>query len=282
MGFLKIGIRWDCVKCDLDLYSKPSDSAEELYYKNPRTDEGFHFKDFQVFPNPVNGFEHIEYEKPVDLFRANASINFYSGSSEGGVNGYIRAFFEDKVYQKEFKIESNEGNKGADSASRNTSRYWKVYNLAELLGLKKDAVGEIPEQIIKREQIAKIISEPARAPEKTGANFEQPLRGVRILSPKEGDTIYASQIEQIPIERPIEGDVLGFSQGDVEKFGLMVEVSIYTSHWYPQGLVKVQADGSWILNTAYFGGAMHKVKALLMDKHKNGISSAIVNVSLIH
>ena len=106
-------------------------------------------------------------------------------------------------------------------------------------------------------------------------------REIRILSPKDGDEIFLSSSETMPAKRPIKGDIRGFTRDEIEKFKLRVEVSIRTDKWYPQGIARVQNDGTWMLRQAYFGGATHIIKATLKDKSGNKITSATTTVTLI-
>jgi hypothetical protein len=104
---------------------------------------------------------------------------------------------------------------------------------------------------------------------------------IRILSPRDGEEIFLSANEPMPAERPIKGDVIGFTKKEIEDLGLRVEVSIQTVNSYPQGVAAVQGDGVWVLRKGYFGGAFHIIKAVLKDRHGNERASTAANVTLI-
>lgn len=101
-------------------------------------------------------------------------------------------------------------------------------------------------------------------------------RGVRILSPKEGSTIRGGNAPG-PVPCPIEGDVYGFNQAEIQRFGLTVEVSVVTSAEFEQGIAEVHDDGTWRLPTVWLGGATHTIRAVLKDSNGNKISSHEVN-----
>jgi hypothetical protein len=104
---------------------------------------------------------------------------------------------------------------------------------------------------------------------------------IRILSPRDGDEIVLFRDEVVPAERPVRGDVVGFTKETIESLGLRVEVSIRTDKWYPQGIAAVRGDGSWGLQKAYFGGAVHHIRAILKDRHGNERATTTITVTLI-
>jgi hypothetical protein len=101
-------------------------------------------------------------------------------------------------------------------------------------------------------------------------------RGVRILSPKEGSTIRGGSAPG-PVPCPVDGDVYGFNQAEIQRFGLTVEVSVITSAEFEQGIAEVHNDGTWRLPTVWLGGATHTIRAVLKDSNGNKISSHEVN-----
>lgn len=132
IGKLKIGIRWPCKECDIDLYAKTSTAGEYLYFGKASTDEGTYFKDFQNSPDTINGLEYIEFTKEVDVSNIDAKVNFYKGTTDKPVSGSVRAEFDGKVYEKPFTINSTQGNSGGNEPSNN----WININVKDLLGLK--------------------------------------------------------------------------------------------------------------------------------------------------
>ncbi len=130
-GKLKIGIRWPCLDCDVDLYAKSAAGADYLYYGKSSTDEGTYFKDFQNSPDTIHGLEYIEFTKEVDASNINAKINLYKGNTDKPVSGVVRAEFDGKVYEKPFIINATQGNSGG-----NDPNYWTSVDVKELLGMK--------------------------------------------------------------------------------------------------------------------------------------------------
>jgi hypothetical protein len=129
LGKLKVGIRWSCKSCDLDLYAKSNSEPQYLYFSNVKTNEGKYFKDFTSSPDTINGLEYIQFIKDVDVEDMDIKINFYSGTGEG--SGVIRAEFKNNVYEQPFLIESDTGNK-AGSNPKN----WVKISLASLLNIE--------------------------------------------------------------------------------------------------------------------------------------------------
>ncbi|MCZ6694126.1 MAG: hypothetical protein O6939_09510 [Bacteroidetes bacterium] len=111
-GKVLIGIIWDCLKCDLDLYAQPYDGGQTLYYQNRQSPEGRYYKDWLDSPTPKNGLEFIEFTQKVDLSQLKLAVNFFSGKIPAGVKGELRLEFKGLVYSKPFHIEAKHGNGG--------------------------------------------------------------------------------------------------------------------------------------------------------------------------
>lgn len=133
IGPMKIGIRWKG-DIDLDLYASASRDAETLFFEHTRAAEGFYFKDHRSSPD--REYEFIEFETPVDVYRAQADINFYKGEAPNGPSGEIRIEFEGKIYSAQFSIDGTHGNKGRAGSSQN--RYWAHIDIPAALGLRTD------------------------------------------------------------------------------------------------------------------------------------------------
>jgi hypothetical protein len=129
VGKLKVGIRWPCINCDVDLYAKSSMSPKFLYYSNVKTDEGIYHKDFQSSPDTVNGLEYIDFTKNVDVNDLDVKLNFYAGHADKGVPGVIRAEFNGSVYEDKFFISATDGNKGDTADPQN----WQTIDFKKLL-----------------------------------------------------------------------------------------------------------------------------------------------------
>jgi len=109
----------------------------------------------------------------------------------------------------------------------------------------------------------------------------QPEKMIRILEPKNGAKIFLEANESMPAQRPVRGDVVGFTRDEIENFKLTVYVTITTDKVYPQGIARVQSDGTWQLRSAHFGGAVHILKAALKDKNDNEIASDVAEVTIV-
>jgi hypothetical protein len=282
-GSLKIGIRWTCLSCDLDLYSRPAAGREEIFYGNPRTEEGVYFKDFRTSPAAVNRFEWIEYLEPVDLSEVEAAVNFYGGQSPGGVSGEVWVQSGESLHRGEFEIEASEGNQGDESQSRATSLHWTVLDIGSIVEAE-DVQQTVPESK-SSDSLSEQPDEPNSGVRGSGRESPPepiPERRVQIILPKDGSKIRGSRTVSGPTQHPVEGVTYGYDQDDIERLGLVVEVSIFTNQWFPQGLVEVRSDGTWRLPTAYFGGMEHTVRAVLKDQNGIEIHSHEVRVTVIH
>ncbi len=133
VGVMKIGIRWQG-NLDLDLYARPTREGETLFFDHKRSPEGYYFKDHRT--SPEREYEFIEFETPVDVWKAEASVNFYAGSAPRGVSGEVRIEFENKIYSGRFSLEADHGNQGR--SGRNQALFWTVVNIPSLLGLAAD------------------------------------------------------------------------------------------------------------------------------------------------
>ncbi len=292
---LRIGIRWSCLHCDLDLYSRPSAGAAELFYRNQKTAEGVYLKDYLTSPMPANDFEWIEYRKPVDLSKVEAAVNFYAGHSPGGVPGEVLVQSGGASYLGKFRIEAEEGNQGGEREQRASSPNWTVLKIGALVG----AAGN-------RQSTVRVTTGPGRS---TGPmppagptppvfpgwppsddwrgvppepRTSGPARRVRILSPRDGSTIRVPAGISGPVQHPVEGDVLGYGQAAIGRLHLIVEVQIYTNQWFPEGIAEVRGDGTWRVQTAHFGGSHHIVQATLKDGNGNEIDTQEVTVTVVN
>jgi hypothetical protein len=136
VGSMKIGIRWKG-DIDLDLYSRPTETAEPLFFEHMRSPEGYYFKDHRSSPD--REYEFIEFEKPVDVGQAEAKINFYEGSAPDGTSGEIRIEFDGKIYSGQFSLEADHGNQGRTGRSQN--RFWTHVDIPALLKLREPGAG---------------------------------------------------------------------------------------------------------------------------------------------
>lgn len=112
-----IGITWDALDVDLDLFVRPKLSAPVIFYKNASTSEGRLFKDFRA--SPRTGFETVALNGSFDLSKLRLAVNFYNGrAAKGRVTGEIRIAIGERVWAKPFTFNRSHGNggRGAEKA----------------------------------------------------------------------------------------------------------------------------------------------------------------------
>ena len=133
VGPMKIGIRWKA-RIDLDLYARGRTDAEMLYFEHTRSQEGYYYKDHRSSPD--REYEFIEFESPVDVWKAEARINFFEGRVGGdrGPAGEIRIEFDGKIYTGEFAIAASRGNEGRTGARQ--ASYWNEIDIPSILKLR--------------------------------------------------------------------------------------------------------------------------------------------------
>jgi hypothetical protein len=132
VGPMKIGIRWRG-DIDLDLYAAANSNAETLFFQHTRCPEGYYFKDHRSSPD--REYEFIEFESPVDVWKVDASINFYEGRAQGGPAGEIRIEFDGKIYSGHFSLPAEHGNKGRTGTRQRD--FWTHINVPEILRLER-------------------------------------------------------------------------------------------------------------------------------------------------
>lgn len=133
--------------------------------------------------------------------------------------------------------------------------------------------------------ISKVVVNVLRTSEKNVANeakenLESAVK-VQILSPKDGEVLFLSENETIPVALPIKGDIVGLERDGTNELNLWVEVLIKTDEWYPQGIAKIENDGTWVLKGAHFGGSTHIIKAILTNKRGYVITSKASTVTIV-
>jgi len=108
---VEVGISWSCA-CDLDIWVRPHDNAEVLFYGHTRSREGRFYRDYRNGRDLLNGLESVSFDAPVDLSKMVIGVNFYSGSAPDGVTGEVRLSVGDRTYAKPFVLEATSGNAG--------------------------------------------------------------------------------------------------------------------------------------------------------------------------
>ena len=132
-GQVLVGIRWTCLKCDIDLYAQPNPTAQVLHYGLTRTAEGTYHKDFRSSPAPVNGLEYIAFSNEVDLRQLQVAINFFKGRFSNGPEVEVRIEFNGRVYARNYRIPAKRGNRGANYDGRERDPYWVTIDPVSLV-----------------------------------------------------------------------------------------------------------------------------------------------------
>ncbi len=137
---VEVGITWEC-GCDLDLYGQREQGATALWFLNTQTSDGQYFRDFRTSPRSANGYETLAYHVPVDLNHLLLAVNFYNGSSPGGVKGEVRISLNGQTYAMPFHVLAQEGNGGVGrqetlTARRANNTAWLVIDPLEVLGIR--------------------------------------------------------------------------------------------------------------------------------------------------
>lgn len=131
VGPMKIGIRWKG-RVDLDLYARGARDSEMLFFEQTRSAEGYYFKDHRSSPD--REYEFIEFESPIDVWKAEARVNFYEGQISPGPRGEIRIEFDGKIYTGAFIVPAREGNEGRAGARQRA--HWSEIDIPALLKLR--------------------------------------------------------------------------------------------------------------------------------------------------
>ena len=123
---IRIGLTWstsESTAADLDLHVRPSQGDEELSFRNTKTPQGKHYKDFSN-PQANNGFELVDIDIPVDPKQVSIWINAFKGTARNGFDGEVRVLYGGTLGVYPVHIPVNKGNDGADAAQREKSSYW--------------------------------------------------------------------------------------------------------------------------------------------------------------
>ncbi len=131
VGPMKIGIRWKG-NIDLDLYATPRHGAQTLFFENTRIPEGYYFKDHRS--SPEREYEFIEFETPVDVWKVEASINFFAGRAPSPPNGEVRIEFAGRIYTGHFSLAARRGNEGRTGSEQGD--YWAELDIPKILKLR--------------------------------------------------------------------------------------------------------------------------------------------------
>lgn len=134
VGPLRIGIKWDCPSCDLDLYARSRSQSDWLFYGHrlPADGNGFFDHDFTSPPPGGDAYEYIQFNS-VDIREIAARVNFYGGSIKGGPPFRLRVWFAGCAHDAPpMQITAATGNGGAAAPAAD----WKEIDVPAVLGLR--------------------------------------------------------------------------------------------------------------------------------------------------
>lgn len=128
----KLGLTWKTSPdngkdADLDIYVRPKDSPDELFYKNPKTSQGIHYKDFSN-PDASHGFELVSLNTPIAPENLEIWVNVFGGASKNGFSGEVRILSGGKLSSYPFTIPTKQGDQGASANKRSQSKNWVQIN----------------------------------------------------------------------------------------------------------------------------------------------------------
>ncbi|WP_271184909.1 hypothetical protein [Maricaulis virginensis] len=114
---VEIGLYWPCSSCDLDIYARPHDDAQIVYYGRISTPQGRFFKAFRMGSEDHRAQEQIVLDGPIDLSALRIWVNFYGGRSSGGAEAELRITIGGETYTRPLRIPANAGNGGAGQSA---------------------------------------------------------------------------------------------------------------------------------------------------------------------
>lgn len=141
IGYVKVGMVWQCRTCDFDLHGRPRSDTPFLYFGRARTPDGVFYKDYVTDPRIPYGLEYIEFANPVDLRQLEVLANFFGGTaSVGDARFTFRLWFEPssktgkgEVIERTFEFEAQRGNRGEHPMEWD-SLHWIRINTLDLIG----------------------------------------------------------------------------------------------------------------------------------------------------
>jgi hypothetical protein len=135
---MRIGLIWNTSDSsndvDLDLYVRPAPTSQELSFRNTKSAEGIHYKDFSD-PRASHGFELVDLSVPVKPESISVWVNVFKGQSEKGFTGELRVLYANCLRVIPVRIPATKGNQGVDGPKREGSPYWSKVQVAQSLTL---------------------------------------------------------------------------------------------------------------------------------------------------
>ncbi len=109
MGYVALGLTWDCETCDLDLHAKRESGAGIIYYARPISDDGTKLiKDTTTNPKIPYGHEYIDFgHQLVDLQQLQITVHFQRGevTPPGPAKFNLKLAFKSADKTKEVAVE---------------------------------------------------------------------------------------------------------------------------------------------------------------------------------
>ena len=144
----KLGLTWKTSPdngkdADLDIYVRPKGSPGELFYKNPNTPEGVHYKDFSN-PDASHGFELVNLNTPIAAENLEIWVNAFGGASKNGFSGEVRILNAGRLTSYPFTIPAKQGDQGVSANKRSQSKNWIQINAASHFEAGKANAAVIP------------------------------------------------------------------------------------------------------------------------------------------
>jgi hypothetical protein len=114
---------------DLDLHVRPAASKEELSWRNPKTKEGAHYKDFSN-PKASHGFELVDIDVPVAPEHLSIWVNAFGGQAAKGFRAEVRVLYGGSLTVYPVTLVALKGNQGAGAAQRDKNPNWSAVNFS--------------------------------------------------------------------------------------------------------------------------------------------------------
>lgn len=108
---------------DLDLHVRPASYKDELSWRNPKTTEGAHYKDFSN-PKASHGFELVDIDVPVAPENVAIWVNAFGGQAPKGFSAEVRVLYGGALTIYPVKLPAQKGNQGGSAARREHSPNW--------------------------------------------------------------------------------------------------------------------------------------------------------------
>lgn len=134
VGYVTLGIFWECEDCDFDLYARSQSGRDFLHYNHASSEDGVFYKDFTTNPKIPYGYEYIYFSSLIDLRQLEVLVNFYGAPHEVSPAEFtFRLQFvaegdgaAEQLVERRFVFRARRGNRGEDfkRIGGGLSQYW--------------------------------------------------------------------------------------------------------------------------------------------------------------